>query len=210
MRSAPGASRSRAASRDRHGKAAARRSRRDRSRAARRASTRDDADLRASARILQSLLPDRRRGRCERDSPISSHGRCRRRPPARREMFVENPAHEYRLSISVAVGGLQDGVQARGSPFACRDGGTACPLTRGPPRPIRHRPMRGIAMRDAAGSADAAGVTYASSAAACTNSLNPGRARQREPLPPWRSPAVRAQARRRGQPSRCRLGPREP
>src|ERR1700738_352113 len=37
-------------------------------------------------------------------------------------MFVENPAHRQRLSISVAVSGPQDGVQARGSPIACRDG----------------------------------------------------------------------------------------
>jgi hypothetical protein len=37
-------------------------------------------------------------------------------------MFVENPAHRQRLSISVAVSGLQDGVQARGSPIASRDG----------------------------------------------------------------------------------------
>jgi hypothetical protein len=37
-------------------------------------------------------------------------------------MFVENPAHRQRLSISDAVSGLQDEVQARGSPIAYRDG----------------------------------------------------------------------------------------
>lgn len=159
---------------------------------------------------------------CDHRCPIAVGANAKGIPPfrattdvdgARRhacEMFVDNPAHEYRLSISVVVEGLLDGVQARGSPIACRDGGTACPLTRGPSRPTRHRPMRGIAMRDAAGSLDAAGLTDPSSAAACTNSLNPGRARQREALPPRRSLAVRAQARRRGQAFRGRLGPREP
>lgn len=126
------------------------------------------------------------------------------------EMFVDNPAHEYRLSIFRC-----------GRLFAGRGSGTR--VTNRVPRwgnglPVDPRAAASntsptdavIAVRDAAGSADAAGLTDASSAAACTNSLNPGRARQREPLPPWRSLAVRAQARRRGQASRCRLGSREP
>src|SRR5260370_31092959 len=80
MRSAPRASHSRAASRDRRGRRAARTSRRDR------APVRGDVDPQASAGILLSLLRGRRRDRSETDCPTccrSAVGGILARPYAR-------------------------------------------------------------------------------------------------------------------------------
>src|SRR5258708_32755762 len=69
-------------------------------------------------------------------------------------MLVENPAHRQRLSISVC--GERSAGRGSGARVTNRVSrwGTACPLTGGPPRPARPRPIRRSRMRDAAGFAD--------------------------------------------------------
>src|SRR5260221_9435043 len=73
-------------------------------------------------------------------------------------MLVENPAHRQRLSISVC--GERSAGRGSGARVTDRVSrwGTACPWTRGPPRP-GHLTETEIAMCYPAGSANMAGAT---------------------------------------------------